>query len=118
MPHTIKIENIATDDYQRLKSEAAAPNGDAWLRNVAPMIAEQLNAVERLSVRNLARILCSIAPVKPGRPNPKGKPIKQRKGKKRGIRRAKAKPNPDWTPETQRQWEADLAQLGDDERFR
>ncbi len=63
---SIKIENITTEDYQRLQSEAAEVG---------------------LSLRNYARRRLGIAPAKRGRPEPKGKPVKQPKGKKRGVKR-------------------------------
>lgn len=65
MLHTIKIENISSDDYQRLQSEAA--------------VIQDAHG-KPLSLRNYVRLLLMIAPAKRGNPTGnKGKRINQPK---------------------------------------
>ena len=65
--HTIKIENITDDDYQRLQQEAAGAS--AYLG-------------KPLSVRNYVRLKLGLSPAKRGNPTGnKGKKINQRKRK-------------------------------------
>lgn len=67
MSHTIKIENITDDDYQRLQSEAATAQ-DAQGKP--------------LSLRNYVRLKLGLSPAKRGNPTGnKGKKINQRKRK-------------------------------------
>ena len=65
--HTIKIEHVTDDDYQRLQSEAAA------ILDVHG---------KPLSLRNYVRLRLGLSPAKRGNPTGnKGKKINQRKRK-------------------------------------